>query len=178
MSGHGASSAFVTVLLRSLSRRLEQQFSELNLACTGDILLWMNDELLRCDLEHHVTMFLGVIDMSTHEMEYSNAAHFPAAILSREDEAEFLEIGGRPLGLFKNVDYESRAVKLPNSFTINMFSDGVFEIMPQETLKGKEEYLLSLVKYGTRSVQALADHLGMVQAQKDDIAVFTVAGVE
>jgi hypothetical protein len=57
-----------------------------------------------------------------------------------------------------------------------MFSDGVFEIMPQETLRDKEEYLLSLVKCGTRSVGALADHLNMVQAKKDDIAVLTVAG--
>ena len=176
VSGHGASSGFVTILLRSLSRRLEEQWVDLELTSTGEILSWMNDELLRCDLEHHVTMFLGVIDASEGELEYSNAAHFPAVILSDQTNANYLEIGGRPLGLFRDVNYETRRVKLPESYTLVMFSDGVFEIMPQETLRDKEEYLLSLVKCGTRSVGALADHLGMVQAKKDDIAVLTVAG--
>jgi len=176
VSGHGASSGFVTVLLRSLSRRLEEQWVDLGLKSTGEILSWMNDELLRCDLEHHVTMFLGVIDTTAGELEYSNAAHFPASILSGQTSTDYLEIGGRPLGLFRDANYETHRVKLPETYTLVMFSDGVFEIMPQETLRDKEEYLLSLVKCGTRSVGALADHLGMVQAKKDDIAVLTVAG--
>ncbi|MDG2072913.1 MAG: fused response regulator/phosphatase [Pseudomonadales bacterium] len=176
VSGHGASSGFVTVLLRSLSRRLEEQFVELGLTSTGEILSWMSDELLRCDLEHHVTMFLGVIDATESELEYSNAAHFPASILSGQTSTDYLEIGGRPLGLFRDARYETHRVKLPKTYTLVMFSDGVFEIMPQETLRDKEEYLLSLVKCGTRSVGALADHLNMVQAKKDDIAVLTVAG--
>ncbi len=179
VSGHGASSAFVTVLLRSLSRRLEMEFSSLGLAHTSDILTWVNDELLRCELEHHVTMFLGIIDTPAQQMEYSNAAHFPAAILSGDGDTDFLQFGGRPLGLFKNVEYVSKTLHLPDSYTLVMFSDGVFEIMPQETLKDKEAHLLSLVKCGTRNVEALANHLGVNDRshRPDDIAVFTVAGV-
>jgi sigma-B regulation protein RsbU (phosphoserine phosphatase) len=176
VSGHGASSAFITVLLRSLSGRLEKKFTELDLQSTGDILSWMNNELLLCDLEHHVTMFLGLIDKAAGKMEYSNAGHFPAAILSDEDDTRYLEIGGRPLGLFKEVTYETRTLDLPNSYTMIMFSDGVFEIMAQETLKAKEEHLLSLVKCGNRSVEALADSLDVLQPKQDDIAILTVAG--
>ena len=60
-----------------------------------------------------------------------------------------------------------------------MFSDGGFEIMPQQTLKAKEEHLLSVVKYGNRDVEALAGQLGIASARDvpDDIAVFTVAAV-
>ena len=176
VSGHGASSAFITVLLRSLSGRLEKQFAELDLHSTGDILSWMNNELLLCDLEHHVTMFLGIIDNATEKLEYSNAGHFPAAILSAEDETKYLEIGGRPLGLFEEVTYETRTLDLPNVYAMIMFSDGVFEIMPQETLKDKEEHLLSLVKCGNKSVEALADSLNVLQPKQDDVAILTVAG--
>ncbi|MBD3647377.1 MAG: serine/threonine-protein phosphatase [Pseudomonadales bacterium] len=177
VSGHGASSAFVTVLLKSLSRRLEHEFEDLNLQGTSDILAWINRELLQCDLEQHVTMFLGVVDKSKKKLEYSNAAHFPGVILSSAEATVFLEIGGLPLGLYRSAEYESRHVNLPEAFTLVMFSDGVFEIMPQETLKAKEENLLSLVKYGNRSIENLTDHLGLdaVQDVPDDIAIFTVA---
>ena len=176
VSGHGASSAFVTILLRSLSRRLEQNFSSLNLSDTGSILNWMNNELLLCELEHHVTMFLAIIDLSTRQLMYSNAAHFPAAILSSQEYTCYLESGGRPLGLFKTVEYESTRVDLPAACTLILFSDGVFEIMPQDTLMGKEEQLLSLVKNGMKNVESLAGKLGMTEAVNlpDDIAVFTI----
>jgi len=176
VSGHGASSAFVTVLLKSLSRRLEHELGDLKLASTSDILLWINRELLQCDLEQHVTMFLGVIDKNKRSLEYSNAAHFPGVMLSSAEDTVFLEIGGLPLGLYGSAQYESRKVDLPETFTMVMFSDGVFEIMPQQTLKAKEEYLLSLVKSGNRSIESLTDHLGLdtVKDVPDDIAVFTV----
>lgn len=177
VSGHGASSAFVTVLLKSLFRRLKLELVDLNLHSTNDILLWINDELLQSELEQHVTMFLGMVDKYKKQLEYSNAAQFPGAILSTPESTRFLEIGGLPLGLYHSAEYGSRQVELPESFTMVMFSDGVFEIMPQETLKAKEEYLLSLVQCGNRSIESLEDHLGLdaVQEVPDDIAVFTVA---
>tara|TARA_B100002003_G_scaffold248052_1_gene280937 strand:+ start:14685 stop:15857 length:1173 start_codon:yes stop_codon:yes gene_type:complete len=178
VSGHGASSAFVTVLLKSLSRRLQNDYESLGLKTPGSILVWLNRELLQCDLEQHVTMFLGILDCDESTLEYSNAAQFPAAILSGDDRAEFLEIGGLPLGLYQTPEYDSRSVSLPIQFTIVMFSDGVFEIMPQQTLKAKEEHLLSVVKCGKRNVDALAEQLGIESTRDvpDDIAVFTVAG--
>jgi serine phosphatase RsbU (regulator of sigma subunit) len=179
VSGHGASSAFVTVLLKSLSMRLQIEFHELDAETPGEILAWLNRELLQCDLEQHVTMFLGIIDCDKNLLEYSNAAQFPAAILSGEDGSQFLEIGGLPLGLYQSPEYDSRAVSLPSRFSIVMFSDGVFEIMPQQTLKAKEEHLLSVVKCENRNVEALAEQLGIANTRNvpDDIAVFTVAGV-
>jgi serine phosphatase RsbU (regulator of sigma subunit) len=179
VSGHGASSAFVTVLLKSLSMRLQTEFHELDAETPGEILAWLNRELLQCDLEQHVTMFLGIIDCEKNLLEYSNAAQFPAAILSGEDGSQFLEIGGLPLGLYQSPEYDSRAVSLPSRFSIVMFSDGVFEIMPQQTLKAKEEHLLSVVKCENRNVEALAEQLGIANTRNvpDDIAVFTVAGV-
>jgi len=179
VSGHGASSAFVTVLLKSLSKRLQSDYKSLGLDSPGSILAWLNRELLQCDLEQHVTMFLGIVDCDENTLEYSNAAQFPAAILSSDDGAQFLEIGGLPLGLYQAPEYDSRSVSLPLHFTIVMFSDGVFEIMPQQTLKAKEEHLLSVVKCGNRDIKSLAEQLGIESTRDvpDDIAVLTVAGV-
>jgi sigma-B regulation protein RsbU (phosphoserine phosphatase) len=177
VSGHGASSAFVTVLLKNLSQRLSREFEQMELPDTADILGWFNSELLSSDLEHHVTMFLGIVDTQRQELQYSNAAHFPGTIFSSPQRTEFLEIGGLPLGLYESASYETNKLELPQAFTLVMFSDGVFEVMQQQTLKAKEDFLLSLVENGSSTIAALTEHLGLgaVKDAPDDIALFTIA---
>ena len=175
VSGHGASSAFITVLLKSMSRRLLEEQSQLR--STAEMLSWFNKELMQWALEHHITMFLGVIDQQSRSLEYSSAAHFPGTILCHEGGAEFLEIGGQPLGLFTAPSYMSYKVALPEHYCIVMFSDGVFEILPEKSLKDKEARLLSLVSSNKDSgLEALIDELGVLTARviPDDIAVFSV----
>ena len=181
VSGHGASSAFITVLLKSLSRRLLDEVRRS--LSTAEILNWINSELMQWKLEQHVTMFFGIIDQENSSLEYSNAAHFPGTILCFGQAASFLEIGGQPLGLFRDPLYRVHHVDLPESYSIVMFSDGVFEILPQRTLEAKEEHLLSAVKCQQPGedmggmLEGLVDHLGVLSASAipDDIAVFTVA---
>ncbi|MBT7371847.1 MAG: fused response regulator/phosphatase [Gammaproteobacteria bacterium] len=175
VSGHGASSAFITVLLKSMSRRLLDEYHDLK--TTAEILTWFNSELMHWNLEHHVAMFFGIIDQENSLLEYSNAAHFPGTILCHENDANFPKIGGQPLGLFSEPSYESHEVHLPDLYSIVMFSDGVFEILPQQTLEDKEAHLLSLVKsHRQEDLDALVDDLGVLTARRipDDIAVFTV----
>jgi phosphoserine phosphatase RsbU/P len=181
VSGHGASSAFITVLLKSLSRRLLDEFGRY--LSTAEILSWINAELMQWKLEQHVTMFFGIIDEENNFLEYSNAAHFPGTILCFDQGAKFLEIGGQPLGLYSEPVYQVHHVDLPENYSIVMFSDGVFEILPQGTLEAKEEHLLSVVKCQQSGenlagmVNGLVDDLGVLSASAipDDIAVFTVA---
>ena len=193
VSGHGVSGAFITVLLKSLLRRLPEEFRRL--LSSAEILSWINSELLAWKLEQHVTMFFGIIDEENNSLEYSNAAHFPGTVLCFDKCANFLEIGGQPLGLYKEPVYRAHHVKLPENYSIAMFSDGVFEILPQETLEGKEAYLLSAVKsrhLGQNTgvmksevkgeikggmLDGLVEDFGVLSASTipDDIAVFTVA---
>ena len=181
VSGHGASSAVITVLLKSLSRRLLDEFRRF--LSTADILSWINTELMQWKLEQYVTMFIGIIDKKNDSLEYSNAAHFPGTILCVDQGAKFLKIGGQPLGLYGEPAYQVYHVDLPENYSIVMFSDGVFEILPQKTLEAKEEHLLSMVKCQhlgedlSGMVDGLVDDLGVLSASAipDDIAVFTVA---
>ncbi len=177
VSGHGAPGAIVTVLLKSLSSRLYNEFEELGLKDADDILEWFNRELLACHLEQHVAMFLGVIDQAGRQLHYANAAHFPASILSSPGKTEYLQMGGLPLGIYSTAKYARREVVLPEAFTMVMFSDGVFEVLPEGSVKAKEEHLLSLVQADCGDIDSMADHLGLgsVKDVPDDIAVFTLA---
>jgi len=176
VSGHGAAGAMVTVALSGLSRRLAFDYSRLNLETSADILGWFNQELLRLNLEQHITMFLGILDDKKQILQYSNAAHFPAAILNNNKATRFLEVGGLPLGVC-DTEYEFKDVTISENFKMVIFSDGVLEIMPQKSIKQKEEALFSLVQCGNTEIQQLVDHLGLddIKDVPDDIAFFTVA---
>jgi CheY-like chemotaxis protein len=177
VSGHGASGAIVTVLLKSLSGRLFGEVEELGTPDAGEVLAWFNRELLACHLEQHVTMFLGLLSKNGRKLQYANAAHFPATILQSKEMTRYLEVGGLPLGIYPTASYDCREVTLPEVFTMVMFSDGVFEILPEQTLKAKEDHLLSLVQCDLGDIDTMADHLGLGEVKEvpDDIAVFTVA---
>jgi phosphoserine phosphatase RsbU/P len=177
VSGHGASGAIVTVLLKSLFSRLYGELDELGLRDAGEILEWLNRELLACNVEQHVTVFLGIVEAATDRLEYASAGQFPATILRSADATRYLEMGGLPLGIYSSARYACREVVLPKAFNLVMFSDGVFEILSQETLKAKEEYLLSLVKCHDGDIDRISDRLGLSEVREvpDDIAVFTVA---
>jgi sigma-B regulation protein RsbU (phosphoserine phosphatase) len=176
VSGHGAAAAIVTVLLKRLFQQLLTDFETLDIRHADQILEWLNGELLGVGLEQHATLFLGLISEDRRHLEYSNAAHFPGTMIFSDSGTQYLTLGGLPLGLVPSPGYARRAVELPNSFTIVMFSDGVFEIMPQADLEEKEKHLISLVNYTQGKVDSVSEKLGLKELADipDDIALFTV----
>lgn len=160
VSGHGASSAFVTVLLKNFSRRLRREYRPRMLTAPGEILRWLNQELLESQLDRHVTMFFGVIDCKDNRLAYANAGHFPAPVMVSDGSAQYLEIPGKPLGLFPDARFGSASIDLPASFRLALFSDGVFEVMDEPDLAAKEARLLRAAATSS-DMDALCRALGL-----------------
>jgi serine phosphatase RsbU (regulator of sigma subunit) len=172
VSGHGASSAFVTVLLKNFSRRLRREYRPRMLNEPGEILRWLNQELLESHLDRHVTMFLGVVDCTEDRLAYANAGHFPAPALVAGEDARYLELPGKPLGLFPDLRLESASMDLPASFTLALFSDGVLEVTEAPDLAAKEAGILASVAASGTDLGALCERLGLIEGLEapDDIA--------
>jgi serine phosphatase RsbU (regulator of sigma subunit) len=142
VSGHGASSAFVTVLLKNFSRRLRREYRPSMIAEPGEILAWINRELLDQKIDKHVAMMLGVGDLETDTLRLVNGGHFPPAIFARGGKAEFVEQRGRPIGLFEDVDYQATTLHFGPGDRLVLFSDGVLDAMGDQDLDDKEARLL------------------------------------
>lgn len=85
VSGHGASSAFVTVLLKNLTNRLQRNLrrgSSDDILYPERILQRINSELLDTGLGKHVTVFVGIISSSARTLRYAVGAHFPMPAIS------------------------------------------------------------------------------------------------
>ncbi|MDK8464403.1 SpoIIE family protein phosphatase [Marinobacter sp. SS13-12] len=180
VSGHGASSAFVTVLLKNLTNRLQRN---LRRGSSDDILYperfleRINSELLDTGLGKHVTVFVGIISTTDRCLRYSVGAHFPMPILSVEGgRTEFLEGSGLPVGLFEAPEWEVYEVPLEQPFHLILFSDGILEVIKAKSLDEKEKTLLELVSGGSHTIASLSEALNLDEITElpDDIAIVSV----
>ena len=177
VSGHGASSAFVTVLLKNFSRRLRREYRPSMLKYPGEILRWLNGELLDNELDKHVALFIGIVDVTTDELAYANAGHFPLTVLCDDSGARFLEIAGKPAGLFADADYRSESVALEGRTSLMMVSDGILEIMDEQGLAKKEARLLEVAAQCHDGHEEAWQALGLeaLQPGPDDMSCLTVS---
>ena len=179
VSGHGASSAFITVLLKHMSISLLQEHQKQNNKVRvkpSHVLSYINNNLLKTDLGKHVAVFGGIVDIERSTLTYSFGGHYPLPILSTENETRFIQGSGLPVGLFENARFEDVTIDLPPAFTLTLFSDGILEVLPDKNLHDKEEHLLSALREGAHSVQAISEQLNLniIDEAPDDIALLVL----
>jgi serine phosphatase RsbU (regulator of sigma subunit) len=182
VSGHGASSAFVTVLLKNLTYRLKRNLkrgSSDDLFHPVKVLERINQELLDTECGKHLTIVYCVLNLDTLELNYSVGAHFPLPILFSDGKAQYLEGKGMPVGLFRDAQYNSYQLQLPEKFTLTMFSDGILELLTQPSLALKEEYLLNLIEREAGNHESIKQALSLESDEDvpDDVALMTVVGI-
>ncbi len=187
VTGHGSSSAFVTVLIKQLSLRSQRHFKmehHHEVKSASWMLSWINRNLLEASLDCHATIFLGVIDAEDRTLNYSYGGHFPQAIFASPDTTCFLKGRGLPLGLFDEAEYEDHYIELPKDFSITLLSDGVLEIVPEANLSKKEQRLLEIVQDSRSSegddLNAIFEALKFDELHEapDDISVLSIRSRE
>lgn len=181
VSGHGASSAFVTALLKNFTahRRSEYKHQQRDsIISPADFLLKANEMLLGSGVQKHMTMCFCVIDVPTNILTYSVAGHLPLPILVEPDSpATYLDGGGMPVGLFNSPEFNVNSIQLPEKFSLYLFSDGVLEILPPKDLADKEALLLGSLADSGGEVDDVCRRLFISSSKElpDDIAVLTIS---
>lgn len=180
VSGHGASSAFVTVLLKFMTTRLlyeSRRFRTLREFKPSEVLDHINRGLINCKLGKHVTMLGGVIDQERNVLHYSIGGHLPMPVLFDGTSARYLEGRGLPVGLFVDATYNNFEIPLPERFSLTLLSDGILDLLPGDTLKDKESALPELVAGAGGTLDGLRDAFGLaaLQDMPDDIALLVLS---
>ena len=174
VSGHGASSAFVTVLLKQFCYRLRKEGAR-SVAEPADLLRRLNTELFEHAIDKHIAMWVGLLDLETHRLLHANAGHFPQPIHVRDGSAHFLELTGRPLGLFPEVSYRQAELTLMPDDRLLVASDGVLEMLGSVPLEQKEQLLLTQAAAPFDEVGSFWEALGIgTEAAPDDISTLVV----
>ncbi|WP_372860613.1 PP2C family protein-serine/threonine phosphatase [Spongiibacter sp.] len=176
VSGHGASSAFVTVFLKNLFARKRSDFlhrGSTAILSPAKMLAIANRELLEMGIGKHVTMCVGVFDLKYEQLCYAVAGHLPAPVLACHGRAEFLSEHDMPVGLFADAAYTDHMISFPPGAVLTLFSDGILEVLEQDSLQQKEQALLDLLSAGQCSSSELVEAFGLneIDEAPDDIAI-------
>ncbi|MCB1668495.1 MAG: SpoIIE family protein phosphatase [Porticoccaceae bacterium] len=181
VSGHGASSAFLTVLLRFLLTRILRRHvhnddRDAMARAPQGFVEYINRQILAIGLDKHLTMFAGSIDMEQNTLRYAVGAHMPMPVLVHDGEVEMMEGKGKPLGIFEDVHWSISEKALPDKFALVLTSDGVLEVLPGESMEDKEQFMLSAIASSDTSLDSICQQLGLrdLTESPDDVTVLTV----
>lgn len=179
VSGHGASSAFVTVLLKNLFARKRSDFTHRRdriVLSPPAMLERANRELLDTGIGKYATLCVAVLDIAENTLRYSVAGHLPTPVLCSTEGCRYLPGSGPPAGLFADAQYHEEWLQLPPHFTLTLFSDGVLEMVPGDGVIAREAGLLERLTPQADSVEAVVAALGLLGAEglPDDVAILMV----
>jgi len=126
VSGKGVPAALFMAVSRTLLKS-----TALGGMTPGDCLEMVNRVLhLESVSAMFVTIFYGILDTGTGEVEYSNGGHNPPYILHGDGRVESTETtGGLVLGALRNSKYKTKKITLRPGDGLFLYTDGVNEAM-------------------------------------------------
>ena len=175
VSGHGAASAFVTVMLKTLidkyRERLMREGDHLLLS-PSDVLSQLNKDFCQSGIDKYLTIFYAVLDRRSNHLRYCSGGQFPPPMVRGMDSLEVLTGHDRPVGLFEDSIYTDHEVTLPSGFILLLISDGILELLPRDAARKRASFLLDRVAATDLGLEALIEKFALdeVDDLPDDIS--------
>jgi phosphoserine phosphatase RsbU/P len=150
-SGKGVSAAMFVAMTRALLRSAVARGSPL-----PDALAIANDTLaIENETHMFATAFVGVIDLSSGRLRYSNAGHNPPYVVRGGSPIPLDGAMGLALGAIEGFEYEQAEFLLRAGDGVLLYSDGVTEAYDADRkLFGDDRLESALTKWGDGSPEA------------------------
>ena len=145
VSGKGMPAALLMAIAHSLFRTLSAHSDrpELIMQAINSSFSENNPDMM------FITMFLGIMDLTTGEVNFCNAGHNPPMLI-RSDHAEFLGTEScLLLGVDEGAEYWADTLQLEAGDTLLLYTDGLTEAENmQKQLLGEEQVLNTATSFG------------------------------
>lgn len=141
VSGKGIPAAIFMAVSRTLIRA-----TGLKGMPPGECLAYVNSLLCNESVScMFVTVFYGILNLKTGELDYANAGHNPPFILNENGQFKIVEsLGDIILGVYDNAEYKSKSTLLKPKEGILLYTDGVTEAFDTKGNEYGEERLKHL----------------------------------
>jgi tetratricopeptide (TPR) repeat protein len=109
---------------------------------------YMNDELT-IDNEQgmFVTMFIGLIDLTTGHLCFCNAGHNPPVIGGSDNKGDFLNmLPNAPIGLWPGLEYEGEEIGSIKSRPLFIYTDGLNEAEDRHQKQFGDDRMLDILR--------------------------------
>lgn len=180
VSGKGIPAALFMVVSRTLLKN--------SLLVTGDLAVAFrdtNERLVEGNEEDlFVTVFAGVLDISTGEFVYANAGHCPPLIKGADGIRTLPKFKSPMLGIQSGLNFPVAGTQLAPGELLLLYTDGVTEAMDGDRKLFGNDRLEKVMAAATRDVspralvqalqEAIREYVGEAE-QSDDITILAVS---
>ena len=119
VSGHGVTSSLLTSWMAAFHGRAKTP---------RGLIKKLNGMLVQENIEKHITMIAGILNLETHQLRWSSAGHYPPAIIFERNQApKILHTSSFPLGLTEELEVEEHECVLNRHARFIICSDGALE---------------------------------------------------
>ena len=119
VSGHGVTSSLLTSWMAAFHGRAKTP---------RGLIKKLNGMLVQENIEKHITMIAGILNLETHQLRWSSAGHYPPAIIFEPNQApKILHTSSFPLGLTEELKVEEHECVLNRHARFIICSDGALE---------------------------------------------------
>lgn len=159
--GKGVPAAMVMAVTHSILRMLSEQE-----VAPARIVTELNREACRNNATGtFVTLFLGVLDLSTGSLRYCNAGH-DRPVLVGDSVEELPALANVPVGVFDDFTYQEQEAMVAPGSLLFLYTDGVTESMDADRRQFGRERLLGTLSACSRKPDAL------IRAVSADVRAF------
>jgi sigma-B regulation protein RsbU (phosphoserine phosphatase) len=189
VSGHGISSAMMSVSLGTMLHYLLKEYLNKNLSNNDikniplEITNHLNTKLNNDDhIDHYFTMLSGIVDNRKNKIYYVQAGHpFPILYHCTSHTTEIIETNGFPVGLLKEASYDLDEINFDHNDRLLIYSDGIFELKESNELLDQswlKNIMDNISNYSfndaSKYINKKLDDIIEQKTQKDDISLLLV----
>lgn len=160
VSGHGVTSSLLTSWMAAFHGRA---------TTPKQLIQKLNYMLVNENIEKHITMVAGVLNLDTYTVTWCNAGHYPPVVyLAPEAEAQIFSSSSFPLGLTEDLEPTEVTLYMAPGSRLVLSSDGVLE----QFSGGLNEQFNQFIEQLTDADFSLLPHVN------DDIAILSLTRSE
>ena len=156
VSGKGVPASLVMAVTRSLFRSVSAHADS-----PEEVMMRMNNAMSEMnESSMFVTVFIGVLDLRTGKMAYSNAGHCPPLVISGGKVSPIEMDSNIPVGLMSNWEYTHQEITVPVGSVIFTYTDGLTEAENADhELFGEERMYNTLIQMEGMTPRQLIDKM-------------------
>ena len=143
VSGKGVPASLFMAQVISLFRAMAKQHYSPAEICTR-----INNELTENNENGmFITMFIGLVDLTTGRLDFCNAGHNPPVLGGDEDGGNFLKmVPNAPIGLWQGLEFEGEVIESIKGKPLFIYTDGLNEAENPELERFGDEHMLDVLR--------------------------------
>jgi serine phosphatase RsbU (regulator of sigma subunit) len=154
--GHGVAAAMFMAKLSA-----ETRFAFGSIVDPRKAMAHLNDRITALEAERFITMTAMILDKSTNRATIVIAGHMPPIKFDKDGEITEpgSEIGGPPLGIMSDIEFDSCETELLPGESLTLYTDGIFEAPNAQGEQYSIARVRDVIKQAKGDVQLAGDQV-------------------